>query len=289
MKKLLFQLDTDPMPSAFDAVVAYDGGADQLLPFAPVSPESCAAVVEGAIYTRPPKAKKHTALFIGGSDLAAGEALLERVRAQFFSDFRVSVMLDSNGGNTTAAAAVALLARAGPLAGQSAVVLAGTGPVGSRAAALLALEGAAVKLASRREERAAAAAAALEKRFGVRVEPVATASAAERDAALAGADLVLGAGKAGVQLLAREDWESRACLRVVADLSTAPPAGIEGIDLMDRDTERAGKRTFGGIGIGAWKLRIHRACIAQLFERNDRVLDAEAIYAVAKSLVQGQA
>ena len=27
MKKLLFQLDTDPRPSTFDAVVAYDGGA----------------------------------------------------------------------------------------------------------------------------------------------------------------------------------------------------------------------------------------------------------------------
>jgi hypothetical protein len=29
MKKLLFQLDTDPIPSVFDPVVAYDGGADQ--------------------------------------------------------------------------------------------------------------------------------------------------------------------------------------------------------------------------------------------------------------------
>jgi hypothetical protein len=29
MKKLLFQLDTDPIPSVFDPVMAYDGGADQ--------------------------------------------------------------------------------------------------------------------------------------------------------------------------------------------------------------------------------------------------------------------
>ena len=39
MKKLLFQLDTDPRPSTFDAVVAYDGGADQLIPLAGVTPE----------------------------------------------------------------------------------------------------------------------------------------------------------------------------------------------------------------------------------------------------------
>jgi methylenetetrahydrofolate/methylenetetrahydromethanopterin dehydrogenase (NADP+) len=29
MKKLLLQLDTDPIPSVFDTVVAYDGGMDQ--------------------------------------------------------------------------------------------------------------------------------------------------------------------------------------------------------------------------------------------------------------------
>lgn len=29
MKKLLFQLDTDPIPSVFDTVVAYNGGMDQ--------------------------------------------------------------------------------------------------------------------------------------------------------------------------------------------------------------------------------------------------------------------
>ena len=31
MKKLLFQFDTDPHPSVFDSVVAYDGGADHVI------------------------------------------------------------------------------------------------------------------------------------------------------------------------------------------------------------------------------------------------------------------
>jgi hypothetical protein len=39
------------------------------------------------------------------------------------------------------------------------------------------------------------------------------------------------------------------------------------------------------LGFGALKLRLHRECIARLFERNDLVLDAEEIYAIAKTMV----
>ena len=46
--------------------------------------------------------------------MAEGEALLAAVRKKFFANFRVSVMLDSNGANTTAAAAVAWLTHAAP-------------------------------------------------------------------------------------------------------------------------------------------------------------------------------
>ena len=284
MKKLLFQLDTDGLASVFDTVVGFDGGADHVIPIAGVTPERALDLVDGAIYTRGPKDKKHTALFIGGSDMAAGEALLAAVRGRFFSGFRVSVMLDSNGGNTTAAAAVALLAEATPLGGKRAVVLAGTGPVGSRAAALLAREGASVRLASRARARAEAACAELGRRFGVTLEPVATPDRAATAAALAGAAIVLAAGKAGVELLGEDGWSGHPSLELVADVNTAPPAGIAGIDLMDRGTERAGKRAFGGIGIGALKLRLHRACVARLFDSNDLVLDAEEIYAIARSI-----
>ena len=50
------------------------------------------------------------------------------------SDFTVSIMLDSNGSNTTAVAAVAKIEQTlGDLRGKKAVILAGTGPVGQRA------------------------------------------------------------------------------------------------------------------------------------------------------------
>ena len=107
MKNLLLLLDTDPLPSAFDQVVAHDAGADAVLPYGGVDADSCFPLVEGAIYTRPPQRKRHTAILVGGSDLARAEAVYAAVRKQFFDDFRVSVMLDANGCNTTAAAAVA--------------------------------------------------------------------------------------------------------------------------------------------------------------------------------------
>jgi hypothetical protein len=60
--------------------------------------------------------------------------------------------------------------------------------------------------------------------------------------------------------------------------------GIEGTDMMDKGKERHGKIIFGAIGFGALKLTVHRACIAQLFEKNDQTLDAEEIFALAKTL-----
>ena len=141
-EKLLFLFDTDPAPSVFDTVVGYDGGADHIIGYGGVTPENVGAFVDGTIYTRGPKEKQYTAIFVGGGDMTAGEAVFKAVKKRFFSSFRVSVMLDSNGSNTTAAAAVALLAKAKPLAGKKAVVLAGTGPVGMRAAAMLHIEGA---------------------------------------------------------------------------------------------------------------------------------------------------
>ena len=158
MKKLLYQFDTDALPAVFDNVVGYDGGADHITAYGGVNAANVGGLVEGAIFTRGPKDKKNTAIFIGGGNMAAGQALLAAVQAKFFAKFRVSVMFDCNGSNTTAAAAVAWLAHGRSLAGKRAVVLGGTGPVGQRAAALLAREGAAVAITGRKLEVVQAAA-----------------------------------------------------------------------------------------------------------------------------------
>ena len=108
MKRLLLQFDTSPLPSSFDQVVAYDGGADRIMSYGNATEASVRDLVHGAIFTRGPKDLHNTAIFIGGTDMAAGERLLATVQKTMFGPMRVSVLLDSNGSNTTAVAAVVI-------------------------------------------------------------------------------------------------------------------------------------------------------------------------------------
>ena len=62
-------------------------------------------LVHGALFTRGGADLARTAIFVGGSDVEAAEAVLKAVTDVFFGGFRVSVMLDANGANTTASAA----------------------------------------------------------------------------------------------------------------------------------------------------------------------------------------
>src|SRR5260370_34580072 len=172
MKRVLLLLDSDPIPNAYDIIVGYDGGADHIVSYGGITPGNVGPLIDGAVFTRGPSEKKLTAMFIGGANMAAGEELLAAVTKRFFGNFRVSVMLDSNGSNTTAAAGVALIAKAVPLANKKVVVLSGTGPVGLRSAALFAKEGAQVTLTSRDQQRAAAAGQLIQARFGVSPIPL---------------------------------------------------------------------------------------------------------------------
>ncbi|MDX8129458.1 methylenetetrahydrofolate dehydrogenase [Methylomonas sp. LW13] len=284
MKKLLFQFDTDTHPSAFDTVVAYDGGADHVIGYGNITPDNVGGLVDGTIFTRAPKDKKNTAIFIGGSNIEAGQRLLIAVQKHFFPGFQVSVMLDSNGSNTTAAAAVAKLGSSASLAGKKAVVLAGTGPVGQRAAAMMALEGAHVSITSRHIFNAEKACFAMKERFGVDLTPIEAADYDSRAAAIQDANVVLATGAAGVQLLKPEHWQNNPNLQLLADANATPPVGIGGTDVLDRGEQRHGKIVWGAIGFGALKLALHRACITKLFESNKQVFDAEIIFALAKAM-----
>ena len=283
--KILIQLDSDPQASVFDAVVAIDAEVDHLLQYHNVEPTAVRDLVHGAIFTRGPQDLHNTAVFVGGSDVAAGEALLAQVTHCFFGPMRVSVMLDANGANTTAAAAVLAAAKHVPLRGATALVLAGTGPVGQRAARLLAGEGAQVRLASRTRDRAAEVCEAIAKHVpGTALTPVQVVTHDDTIAALADAQIVIAAGAAGVELLAAEIRQRVASLKVVIDLNAVPPLGIGGVEVMDKAQERGGVMCYGAIGVGGTKMKIHKAAIRKLFERNDLVLDAEQIFALGREL-----
>src|SRR5439155_19782159 len=120
-------------------LVAIDAGADEVFSYGGVKLEQVQALVHGAIFTRGPKDLKQTALFIGGSDVAHGEKLLAEALKHMIpaSGLRVSVLLDANGANTTAAAAVRVAGQHLALQGAKALVLGATGPVGQRVVRLL--------------------------------------------------------------------------------------------------------------------------------------------------------
>jgi hypothetical protein len=286
MRKLLVQLDTSRLPSVFDRVVASDAGADDVLSYGGVAESDVRDLIHGCLFTRGPKHLKNTAVFIGGADMAAGEQLLAAARRAFFGPFTVSLMLDSNGSNTTAVAAVAKMVQAaGDLRGKRVLIVAGTGPVGIRAAGLLATAGAEVIITSRKAEAGERARDLVVKRFGGTVRTVTMANVGDAGRACRDAELVLNAGPAGVMLVPKQAWANRPGLKVVADVNAVPPLGIEGIDATDDGVVKEGVICFGALAIGNLKMKLHKGCIARLFERNDLVLDAETIADVARELI----
>ena len=284
-KKLLYQFDTDTTASVFDSVVAYDGGADHVTGIGNVNPKNVLAMVDGCIYTRAPKDKQFTAIFVGGSSLTEGQAVFDAIKKRFFSNFRVSVMFDSNGSNTTAAAAVANIVNTCDVSGKKAVILGGTGPVGQRAAALLSLEKADVFITSRSIEKAEQISTEINKRFDTNVEALPGGTNDERVASISGASVVMATEASGVVLLNKKDWIESESIEVVCDANAMPPLGIEGVELNDKAKEIGGKKAFGAIGFGGLKISVHRECVSRLFNSNDGVFDAEEIYRIAKEML----
>jgi methylenetetrahydrofolate/methylenetetrahydromethanopterin dehydrogenase (NADP+) len=287
VKKVLLQLDTDQHPSPFDAIVAHDAGVDVLLSHGGVTPQEVRDLVQGAFFTRAP-GDSSMAVWVGGSDVAEGEKLLDEVEATYFGPFRLSTMLDSDGCNTTAATAIALIANDRDLRGRRAVIL-GVGPVGLRSATLLAGEGCEVLATSipadvlgtdsYRRPRGLAVA----ERLGIDAREV--ADRAEMEAALEGGNIVVSAGPAGVQVLRREVWSANPTIQLLVDYNAAEPLGIDGIEAGDVLAEREGKLVLGALGLGGKKMKTHKSCVRRLFERNDLVLNADGVYAVAREIV----
>jgi len=287
------QLDCDPQSSSFDAVVAIDAGVDHLLSHSLVASDQVRGLVHGCMFTRGPDKLNKTAIFVGGSNVDKAVDNFKQVIGSFFGPIRCSVMLDGNGCNTTAAAAVLAAAKHLDVSRSTALVLGATGPVGQRVARLLAGQGAQVRLGSRSLERALAACLALREQAELpadRLVPMATGTSAELDSALKGVQLVISAGAAGavtLPLAVRRQSANRsqaAGLAVAIDLNAVPPAGIEGVEVTAKAESQDGVTVYGAIGVGGKKMKIHEAAIRRLFETNDAVLDAEEIFAIGQQL-----
>jgi len=283
MKKILVQLDTDDHPSAFDAIAAYDADVDVVLAYGEVTAKNLTGVVQGAIFPRGPDGLANTAFWVGGSRVRDGEAVFEAAQKLFFKPFNASIMLDSDGSNTTAAAAVAKVHGAVELQGTKGAVI-GVGPVGLRTAELLRREDAEVTMFTFPPDvmegghrRASGVAVAEEAGFEV-VEP---ASSDELDGALAGHAAIFAAGPAGTQILRRSGWAQKG-VRVIVDYSAADPVGVEGVDRGDSLKEEDGVLKLGALAVGGPKMKLQKACITAMFETKGTVLDLDGVYDVAR-------
>lgn len=283
--KILIQLDPDRHPSVFDSVVAVDAGVDQLFRHPQVEIDDVEPLVHGAIFTRGPADLKNTAIFVGGNDVRKAEAILEKVSSTFFGPMRVSVLLDANGCNTTAAAAVLCAEKHLDLNGAEIAVLGATGPVGQRIVRLAARNGATVWVGSRSLQKAETICQTLsETNPDWKLNPLATGEDGWVDS-LNECQVVFGAGAAGVELISGDQLNSLSKIQVLIDLNAVPPAGIAGVDVMAAGADSGGRIQYGAIGVGGLKMKIHKSCLRKLFEASDQVMDAEEVYDEGKTLI----
>lgn len=279
LKKILIQLDTDPMASSFDAVVAVDAGSDILLQYSGVTPENVTGLVHGAMFTRSPSKLKHTAIFVGGSQVDRSEAVYEQVTKTFFGPIRVSAVMDANGCNTTSVAAVqaamegesSLGLRAGSPSKRQAFIFGGTGPVGQRIARLLGQQGVATTLHSRSLEKGQQVAQAIQAVVPSAELDWTTETGTSLLDRLLECSLIFNASAAGVESLSEEGVKIVSQRPgVLVDLNAVPPAGIHGVGAHDWAVASGQRLQFGALAVGNWKMKLHRGVIQACFESNDK-------------------
>lgn len=292
--KILHMLTPHKHVSPFDVNMAIDAGFGVVIPYESVELSDVADLVQDAIFSRPPKWGRSTAIFFGGDDAVLALDMMEAARKAMVPPFGVHIFADPAGSFTTAAAMVAcveaaLKARDAPALGQCSVAVFGaTGVVGYCAAVIAALEGARVTLVGHNGvERVRRRADEMKARFGVDVEAVDGPDDAGKASALDGVDVALAAAKAGVRVLGRGLLQGAKGLRVAADVNAVPPAGIEGIDPFDdgKPIEGTDAVGIGALTIGNIKYKTESGLFGRMIESETPLaLDFRDAFALARSL-----
>ena len=293
--KVLHMLDPRANVSPFDVNMAVDAGFEVVVPYARVSADDVAGLVQDAIFSRPPGRFNETGIFIGGHDVNLVAEMLERARGAMVPPFEVAVLADPNGAYTTSAALVALVskhlvARTGQgLQGRNVQILGG-GPVGLCTAVLASREGAHPRLV-RLTEMTPGKEAPVERfarRYEVELPWTARRDDAEKIAALKSAEVAVCCAKAGVQILSAEVLAQCSALVVAADVNAVPPAGIEGLSVSDDGTELPGGALgIGALAIGGIKYKVQRGLLERMLSADHAVvLDFPDAFDLAQEVVR---
>lgn len=279
--------------SPFDVNMALDAGFQAVVPYGNVEAGEVAGLVQDAIFSRGPEGAKRTGVFIGGKNAAQALEMLDAAKNAMFPPFQVSVFADPAGSFTTAAAMVAcvqskLRGQGASLSGAEVMVFGATGVVGFSAAVIAAGEGAkAVLVGYDGPDRVRKAAEEGSKRFEVALDFADGSSDALKSDLAARADVVLCAGRAGVQILSKGQLSGAARLKVAADVNAVPPAGVEGLDAQHDGVPIPGTSALGigALAIGNVKYQVESGLFRKMIESDAPLfLDFRHAFALAKEI-----
>ncbi len=297
-QRILYFLTPGENVSPFDVTLAADAGFDMVVPLTKIEAKNVAAVVQDAIFCRPPKRFNDTGIFIGGRDVHMATDMFQNARKAMVAPFEVGVFADPNGAYTTSASVVALVAKVlkehhnMDLNGRNVAVF-GTGPVGICTAILAAKQGANVKLCQLLADDDKREALNFCQRYEADVKWVSAQTNQEKTDEVADAEVIICAARAGVRIL-EGSLNNAAKLLTVADTNAVPPSGVIGVGLHDLgapvEYAHGTFRSIGPLAIGNLKYKVQYGLFEQIQKSSTAALiDFPEAYAFALSLLEKQA
>jgi methylene-tetrahydromethanopterin dehydrogenase len=279
--------------SPFDINMALDAGFNAAVPYTNVELAEVAGLVQDAIFSRGPKLAQRTSVFIGGKNAILALDMLNAAKKAMVPPFAVSVLADPAGSFTTAAAMVACAEKTlrdsfqMTLAGRRVVVFGATGVVGFAAGVIAALEQAKVTLVGYDgPARVKGLAETAKERFQVDLQSADGSTDALKATLLRDAEVVLCAGRAGVQILSARQISETKSLKVAADINAVPPSGIEGIGAQDNGVKVGSGLGIGALAVGGVKYRVEAGLLRRMIETEKPLyLDFRDAFKLAREIV----
>lgn len=291
---VLYMLSPQKYTSPFDVNMAIDSGYKVILPYADVKLPDVHALVQDAIFSRPPQNCARTGFFIGGKDIHLALEMMSAAKRAMVPPFEVSTFADPGGSFTTAAAMVAcverVLARSyrRSLEGLRLSVFGATGVVGFASSVLAALEGARVRVVAHESMQAVEKLAAVANElFGVDLEPVAGMNEAAKGRIVRDSQVVFSAASAGVRVIQKKQIARAEGLLVAADVNAVAPTGIEGMEAHMDGIPLPGSSALGigPLAIGDVKYKTQAGLFARMLTTDKPVeLDFRHAFEFARRL-----
>jgi methylene-tetrahydromethanopterin dehydrogenase len=293
-KNILHMVTPTKHASPFDLNMAFDAGYDAVLTYTNVSVDEVTALVQDAMFSRPPKVGVHTGMFFGGKNASVALDMLARAKKALVPPFGISFFADPAGSFTTAAAMVACVERVlrhkrqRSLKGLKVAVFGATGVVGYAAAVIAALEGSEVTLVGYDGiKRVSDAATEIKSRFNIGVQAADGSDDNKKSAILNATEAAFCAGRAGVLILSKPQIAAAAQLLIAADVNAVPPAGVEGLEMQADGQELVprGALGLGPLTIGNIKYKTESGLFRKMIEASKPVqFDFRDAFALAREL-----